>query len=443
MEPVVSKLENMTLYIWEKDDAQPIKFEPYKSANLDLTQRLFYSSIPDWKFISNWYKDLVYNKLKSDYVLKETIAELLKGKENLPPLEKARIFYEYILNNISYSNVSFLHSNFIPQKASRTITTKLGDCKDVSTLFVALCKESGINSNLVLISTRNYGSHTMPLPVIDFNHCIAQLNIDGKTWYLELTDNDLPFRAALINDLHSEILPIPLDEDSVLGRSLLVMDMAQYPINQEKKYLHVEMDGNNLNLSCKQIGYASQASSLRGAYKEIGTEKQSIKVTQLMASIYNAQVKIDNLSFENLDNLADSVVMKYQFTLNNSVQDVSGMKILKLPWGVSSESMELVSAEKREYPLELWAFMDNDVMETIIDFQLPAGLKFMEIPKDVAFNCASASFSMKYNLKSENQLIVTRRLSLESDRVTPEEYPEFRAFMTRINEYDNKQYGIH
>jgi len=441
IKPKISEIEDLKLYVWQKDSVTAMKDEPYSSSNNDLTERLYYSSIPDWNFISNWYKDITHNKLVSDYVLKETITDLLKGRENASNLEKARIFYEYILTNISYSNVSFLHGNFIPQKASRTITTRLGDCKDVSTLFVAMCKEVGINSNLVLISTRNYGNHTMPLPVVDFNHCIAQLNVDGKTYYLELTDKELPFASALSTDLHSEILPIPLDKEPI-GNQLLLLDMPQRMLNLNKEYIDLTMDGNNLKVNSKNVFFAACASETRHNLKGISAEEQVKTVTKAITSIYNSQVKVYDFSLENMDNLCDSVLMTFNFDLNNSVQDVAGMKILKLPWSISSKSMELVSAEKREYPLELWNFMDTDLAETILTFNLPKGKKFATLPANVELNCANAAYSLKYDLKSPDRLVVRRSMRRLTDQVSPDQYEAFRKFIISTNENDNKQYAI-
>jgi len=441
LKPEISEIEDLKLYVWGRDNVTYVKDEPYASSQNDFTERLYYSSIPDWKFISNWYKDITHNKLQSDYVLKETIGEILKGKEKTSDLEKAKLFYEYILTNISYSNVSFLHGNFIPQKASRTITTKLGDCKDVATLFVALCKEVGINSNLVLISTRNYGNHTMPLPVIDFNHCIAQLNVDGKTYYMELTDKELPFASALSDDLHSEILPIPLNGEPI-GDQLLMLDMPQRTLNTNTEYIQLSMDGNTLKVNSKSVFMAAKASEVRHSFKGISPEEQVKSITQAITGIYNAQVKLSDFTLENMDNLCDSVLLSFNFDLNNSVQDVAGMKILKLPWGISSKSMELVSAETRVHNLELWNFMDTDVAESILTFSLPKGMKFASIPANVTLECANATYSLNYELKKPGLLIAQRSMRRLTDDVTPDQYEAFRKFIIGTNENDNKQYAV-
>ena len=411
------------------------------SAASDISPVLYYSSIPNWKYISDWYKDLTYSKFNTDYVLKETVAKVLKGKENVSPLEKAKLFYNYILENITYSNVSFMHGNFIPQKASRTITTRLGDCKDVSTLFVALCQEVGINANLVLISTRNYGNSTMVPPANDFNHCIAQLNIDTKKYYLELTDNMLPFGAALLVDLNSEILPIPLANEP-FGDKLIRFEMPFRPKNQTKRTHIITLNNNDMQIVRQTIQYAAWASSVRNRCRYIGSEEQLKNMNQDVASEFSVPVKVTDLKYTNLDNLADSLIIDYKLDVKNAMQDVAGMKILTFPWTEKQIPLEAVTEETRKYPLELWSLLSDDTSSEEITINLPKGKQFVEIPQNIHFECANASYDLTYDTKVSGKLIARRRISRKAEQVTVEQYSAFREFLNHVGESDNKQYAI-
>jgi len=402
---------------------------------------LYYSSMPDWKYVSNWYHDLSYSKFNSDYVLKETVAALLKGKENIDPLEKVKIFYSYILENISYSSVSFLHSNYIPQKASRTITTRLGDCKDVSTLFVAMCHEAGISANLVLISTRNNGDKTMPLPSISFNHCIAQLNLNNKTYYLELTDNKLPFGAALAVDLKSDILPVPF-VDNTIGDNLITMDMPFRPKNRTKRIHNITLSNKDMLISRKSVYFESFASSLRDSYRNIGSEEQLKKISQVIASDFTVPTKVTDLKFTNLDNLEDSMSIEYKVEIRNILQDVAGMKIVNLPWTEKFASLDAVTEETRKYPLEFWSYLPDDLNSEVMNFTLPTGKSFVEIPQDIHFECANADYHLTFNTKTPGMVIIRRTFERKTEKVTTQEYSAFRNFINQVSESDNKQYAI-
>ncbi len=443
IKPIISDIEDMKLYQWVSNDQPAIKDEIYMSPMVDVAPSLVFSSVPDWKFIGEWYRDLSSNKIKaeSDYVLGETHAEILKGKENASPLEKAKLFYEYILNNITYSNVSFMQSNFIPQKASRTLTTRLGDCKDVSTLFVTLCRKSGIKANLVLINTRENGKNTQALPSISFNHCIAQLEVDGKTYFLELTDNKLPFGAALDYDLQSNILSIPYKDEPAVN-SLSAMDMPFRMKNSIKRQAKASIANNDMNVAYSSIRWGQLASFYRQLYTDMGTEERLKDLNQSIAGEWNTPVKASNLSYTNLENLADSVTSRYDLEMKNALQDVARMKIFRLPWSDAVKSLEITALETRKFPLEFWASLFSDSESEEIELQLPQGKKLVEVPKNIKLECSAAVYELTYNVTKSGVINVKRYFAKKKDVVPTEEYNEFRTFMNAVSENDNKQYAI-
>jgi len=441
IEPTISDVEDMKLYQWKSENLPAVKSEPYMSALTNIVPTLYFSSMPDWKYVSNWYHDLSYSKFNTDYVLRETFNKLLKGKANLSALEKVKIFYAYILENITYSNISFLHSNFIPQKASRTITTRLGDCKDVSTLFVALCHEAGINANLVLISTRNNGNNTMPLPSVNFNHCIAQLNLDNKTYYLELTDNKLPFGAALTLDLKADILPIPFVDNSA-GDKLLSMEMPFRPKNMVRRVHDITLINKDIQIARKSVYYESNASALRRSYRNVGSEEQQKKISQVVASDFTVPIKVTGLKFTNLDNLEDSMSIEYNLDIKNIIQEVAGMKILNLPWTGKFASLDIVTEETRKYPLELWSFMNDDFNAEVMNITLPKGKAFVEIPQNASYECANASYQLTFDIRTPGMVVIHRNFTRKTEQVSSEEYASFRDFIHQVSESDNKQYAI-
>ena len=149
--------------------------------------------------------------------------------------EKARIIYDYIESNIRYSSVSFRQSAYVPQRPSVTLTTRLGDCKDLSSLFVTLASLAGISSQMVLVDTRDNGQQNVILPSVEFNHCIVVAELHGKRHYIELTDNYLPF-ANLPNNLNgTTILQIPYKNIRVEKNELKTLKAGNRTRDIDKK----------------------------------------------------------------------------------------------------------------------------------------------------------------------------------------------------------------
>jgi len=438
----LSEIENMKLYQWTTSNKEAVKDEPRMSPIGDIAPCLVYSSIPDWNFVSDWYKDLTANRFgeNSDYILKATFTEILKGNENANDLKKAKLFYEYILKNITYSNVSFMQSNFIPQKASRTITTRLGDCKDMSTLFVALCREAGIKANLVLLNTRDNSKVSQLLPSVSFNHCIARLETGNKIYYLELTNNKLPFGAALNSDLQSFILPIPYKNEKQ-NSEILLMDMPFRPKNDIIRTAKITITGKDMQIEKKSERMGHLAAGPRRTYADLSNEDRLKKLNEIIADDWTNPVKASNLTFINLDNLADTVTTAYSMEAKNALQEVSGMKLLKLPWTDGITSLSLVAPETRKYPLEFWNYMNCDNEFEQITLSL-GGLQFIEMPKNIKLNCSVASYELIFERKGNDTMIAKRIFRVKKDIVSPAEYEQFKTFFNAVVENDTKQYAL-
>jgi tetratricopeptide (TPR) repeat protein len=148
-EPVKKKTEEGTLYQWSLQDEPAIVFEYGMPILDDIGKMLYISSFDDWQYLVDWYSELTKTKTRSSHEIKEQVAKLFEGKENLSEEEKIELIYFFITENIRYSNIAFRQSDFIPQKARDVLVTKIGDCKDLTTLGIAMLNEIGIKAYYV------------------------------------------------------------------------------------------------------------------------------------------------------------------------------------------------------------------------------------------------------------------------------------------------------
>ena len=151
--------------------------------------------------------------------------------------------------------------------------------------------------------------------------------------------------------------------------------------------------------------------------------------------------KVTNLSFSELNSLADSVVVKYNIEVKNAVQDVAGMKIFSLPW-TDVNSLNIVSAETRKYPFQYWSYQTEDHTTEIITIELPEGKKLAEVPKDIMYECANALYRLTFDTKTPGKVFVTHYFEKLKDELSIEEYAAFKKFINDVSEADNKQYAL-
>ncbi|MBL7778408.1 MAG: DUF3857 domain-containing protein [Chitinophagales bacterium] len=437
----IKDVDDMKLYVWEMNNQPAIEPEPYMSTLADVGAVLHITTLPDWKFVSNWYSDLSSSLAKTDFVIKEAVNELFKDKKNLSEIQKAKLIYEFIEQNVSYSSVPFMHGPIIPQKASRTLTTKLGDCKDVATLFVAMCKEVGLKANLILVDTRDNGDEHLTLPSIDFNHCIAQLTSGGKTYFIELTDQRLSFASLPFTDINSNALFIPRDGDAAAEKLMKLNNVNRVP-NHIIRETNIKFDNNDLSLSRKNTKTGALASQMRNDYADLGKDKQEKVITQAVAADFTNPTKLSTLVFNDLKSLSDSVNYIYAITVKNELTEVVGIKILRIPWSEGIRSLDFLSQEKRDHPFLIWYWRADEVNRETMNIEIPKGKTLAETPKNVSLSCSVADYSLTYSTATAGKLKAVRELKIKKDVLPAAEYEQFREFVNKVAEADSKQIGF-
>jgi hypothetical protein len=407
----------------------------------DVTERVVVTSIPDWSYVANWYSDLSNIKAKTDYEIKEKVKEILGNKTGLTDYQKAKLLYQYIEENLNYSDVPFLHSALTPQRASRTLRTRLGDCKDLSTLFVAMCKEAGLNANLVLVDTRDNGDTNLDLPTIGFNHCIAQLNNAGKNYLVELTNNYLPFGSMSYSLENANGLYIPAEGKSTTNAELVKLNTPSRTLNTIIRKTSITFKGENADIERRNVRYGAEASSLRYNYKNKSDADRKKDLLSSLSGEFNRKVNLRSLSLTSLDDLADSVVMQYNCGVDKFTSSLMGMQLFKLPWNDMYNSLDFVALDKRTQPFSLWQFSSTKKDYEVITVTLPAGKQLAEIPKDIILKHPGITYSLTYKIKP-GSIQAIREVNYLKDNIPLEEYESFKEIITQMNEADGKQYGF-
>jgi tetratricopeptide (TPR) repeat protein len=443
IQPTVVETEgNLKRYTWETFNEPAVKSESYMPSLTDIGKMLVVSSLPDWDYVGEWYSDLASTKSKGDYVVKEVVRELFDGYhlETMSDYEKARMIYAYIEDNITYSDVAFLHSALVPQKAARTLTTKRGDCKDLSTLFLAMCREVGVDVNLVLIDTRDNGQQNLTLPSIDFNHCIALLHADGNKYYVELTDQKLAMANVPNLILEANALVIPRPGEQLEG-DLQPLVTSNRPLNAIYRTTTLRFDNNDIAMQRHTKRTGAPSASARYYYADIGQEQQVKDMTESVAGDFTTPVKVTNLVFSDLKTLSDSISYSYDLHVKNQLTEVAGLKLFKLPWTDGVQSLDFISLEERTSPFELWQYERYEVLEETLTVTLPTGKVLAEVPKSVNISSSFATYSLKFSV-NKNVITATRKITYPKSRIPVSDYSEMKEFFHKVAEADSKQYGF-
>lgn len=433
--PIVKKINNKIVNIWKKDQVNALDvYEKYAPNYSDVSNVITITSISSWKEIANWYSDLVRKNVKADVVVDKTFAEIFpKGIQGLTESERAKKIYEYICQNVTYSFLDFRQSGHVPQKPSKTITSKLGDCKDLSTLFVTLGNKAGLNSNLVLVLTSDNGIKTLPLPSQEFNHCIVHTILDGKEYYLEMTDKYLPFKAMPNSLYQANALNVYLDKNLNENAKLTSIDFnnglicvrnlkSEVIINEDKKDFI-----NTYLISGENKSY----------YNELFSKATSEDVRKKeFEETYNGALNktISNLTSKILKNetMEPSIDFQTQFTITEKNQKLGSLQVLTIPFTERAYSKDIINFETRNYDINYSEYEFSNEYNTELILKLPTDKKFIEYPESKVLTFKKHTYSIEFKLVKPNELHVIRKVNTNFESISKADFPLFKKYVEDV-----------
>lgn len=435
IKPIFKKINNRTATIWRREKLESVPMQENYAPNFnDLTNTIRVGTIKSWKEISNWYADLVKITLKLDKITQNTFLEIFpNGTTGISENEIAKKIYMYIANNITYSSLDFRQSGYVPQKPSKTITSKLGDCKDVSTLFVALANLSGLKSNLVLVKTNDNGFLSMLLPSNEFNHCIVKVELDGKETFLELTDKYLPFKALPTSLFGANALVISFDKIENEKSKLIAIPFENAITNTNISKTVVNIDEKAKNFK--------QTQTIQGASKSYYNQLFSSSITpevrkKELEVDYNAKLKkvislqnekvIQNQEFEK------DITFETEFFVLEKPQSVGSLKITEIPFLDKVYTRDIIALENRKFEINYFNYETFTNYETTIIINLEADKKFTEIPENKVFTFKNHHYSIQFEMLKPNSIQVKRLVTLSRDNISVADYLEFKKYVENI-----------
>lgn len=432
LKPTITDVEDFKQYSWRTTDQPGYSDEPYMPAIVDIVPVLHLSTIQSWNEISTWYADLINKSSEETFELTTTFEKLFSAEDlkMLTQFEKARRIYNHIEDNIRYSSVSFRQGAYLPQPASKTIATRLGDCKDLSNLFVKLCEMAGIQARMVLTDTRDNGEKDMVLPSLEFNHAIAKAILDGKEFYIELTDNHLPFTSIPNSLIGALILEIPAKND-VNTATLQKLVTATKIQDVAKANIVIQPKGNDLNVSVSRSRHGHLTSSVRDDFKNLTYDKQLIKLQDYVSS-RSTNTTIDTLYFTNLESPTDSLTLTYRYQVKDQVAEIASLKTFKLIFPDVVATSNHFSSPTRVYPINYVAYEDTDYYETTIRVEIPRGLKIVDPPGNVSLSFGGMSYDLNYKLIEPEILLVSRKFTSKRSPVDVKDYTNLKTFLDNI-----------
>lgn len=420
-----------TIYSWKVENVERIVSEPAMPALPDIAPTVVFTTIKSWEDISRWWNAIAESKYAMSAAMKAEEDSLLAGKTTRE--ERVNTIFRYVAQKVRYMGLGTgRKKGFEPKPVTETYETKYGVCRDVAAMMVAMLREANIESEIVLTGVGYEMAKDMPN--IGFNHAIVAIkNADGSYEYADPTmDNSADLFSAVESE--QQVL-LCTKKGSTLA------DTPHSPAEKNMGTIKATSDLTESGLFTSDVTISTKGIydlALRGWAMAIPSAQMSMTWNYLLQEIYPG-TRLTGFSFSDATDLSTPFEIKLSYQIDNYPMEAGKFTLMKSP--VSLGAFEIISKfmfasaclPERKYPWNLGFTFGADEEEII---NLPPGLKLKSTPDPITKKLGSVEYKMTYTSTTPKELAsggtqVTyqKRLLVESKRMTPEQYAQFKQIL--------------
>ena len=159
--------------------------EPFLPSDVAAYPSITFSTGKSWRQIAEDYSNIVDRQI-ADADVKVLVEKLIAGQKTRD--EKAAAILDYLNHEVRYTGIEFGENSIVPHSPAETLKQKYGDCKDKSSLLVAMLRTAGIPAYVALLDA-GFGEDLSPsLPGMGiFEHAIVYVPGPPEVW-IDATD---------------------------------------------------------------------------------------------------------------------------------------------------------------------------------------------------------------------------------------------------------------
>lgn len=427
--PVTSTTAFGTLYRWSSTHEAAIEYEEAMPSFSEVGKYVQISSMPAWSDLVEWYYDVARTKTRTSYEIKEAVDKIVPPSMT-DETDIIKAVYTFITKDIRYSNVSFRQSGTIPQKARTTLVTRIGDCKDVATLCIAMLAERNITSYHVLVETNTSPLRRTPLPSIPFDHCIVAVETSRGRLFLDLTAANVPIGSVPFADIDAFCLLIKPGEKVPFR-----LDRSYFAPNNSRVNTTITMQADNSALIQRTFTHTGARTQMyRAAWIGKSRKDQEKQVNEMLSEDY-PDVELRDFTIKDLDTLSQSVTYSITFYVPQFATEAGDFLFCKIPWYDEFMPDAALSYPKRDYAIDMT--LSHDTVSEDVQVTLPSGYEISGGARTVSRSNPASDYSYVSTVQGNNATI-RRRSVFKRSFVEPAEYAAYKSFYNDVVKEDRR-----
>lgn len=423
------------LYEFGMSDIPAFKEEEYMTAasnyrsaiNFELEQIDHFSGRKD-KITKEW-KDVEIEirndesfglqlKRSQNFIGEKLGANILSEKDLLTRCKK---IHAVIRDTFTWNGNYGMHSESGIKKA---FDAKRGNIGDINLCLIVALQQAGLDTEPMILSTRDNGEVADLFPVIsDFNYVVAKVNINGKVYLVDATNDFLPFDLLPLRCLNGR--------GRVLGKDSSYWHEIQ-PIQKQKNIsnylLNLNEDGSITgSVQITHFGYNAAAQR-----KTIAKYASLTEYAESLEQKWKS-VRIKNLTVSSLD--AERNNFSETFDISIEQGELGTNNILFNPFFIDRWDHNPFKAHDRLYPVNFAVPQEQTI---IVSISFPETYELAETIPKIGLSLPADGGRLLFGSDvTERMVTASFKLVLNKSIYTANEYSYLRELFSSVVQIQN------
>ncbi len=386
--------------------------------------------------MARWYADLARDRYELTPEIEAQLSTLVAGARTLD--DSLRAVHRWIARDIRYVSLSLGLGGYQPRTPAEVFNTKSGDCKDKTTMFIAMARRLGVEAYPVLVDQGGLADSVLP-SIDQFDHLIAAIPRPDGYRYTDLTAEFVPFGSVPLGLQGGFALAVHPD-----GRAQAVTIPADPPEANRSQFI---ITGELLETGefvgrYEQVADGAFGHALRAALRDVSRLKDRDREQMIrnMANYVYAGARGDSLDIFDVTDPDAQPRVTFSVRAPEAATAAGRSYVLKLPIAnfASPGIVAALEAElPRKYSIDVEQVVGPERREWTFKVSLPNGWR-AERPRGIEAASSFGSYSAEY-IQSDGVLEVRRRLEGRRGVKPPEAADELIEWLRAISQ-DNVPY---
>ncbi|GEM_PF-3592420 len=409
--------QGMETTIWTIKDRPPLRAERQTPPKADYLPRFIIAAKQDWhKIASIMRNSLPENTSKLLTTTVDSLVSNLKSNQ-----EKAKALYNFVATTIRAAGPVYPKFSYIPTPANIVLKRKFANNLDRAWLLYSMMQQAGLESDLILIRTRNTGKLIPTFP------CLEQLN-----HALVL------FQDNIYLDPRPNVTFATLLEQDAMGLSITTGKLKKTPLNPASKEATITkmnaklLNNGSLKLTVTVKFNGKNSVEWKSYLKTLSPPELKQEAEDLATTIHpNAILK--SFKFKGIEPLNSNISYALTLVIPNYAIKAGKYLIFNLP-GVKHSAF-LAGATERIYPIDR-EIRRSKILSLTIKF--PPASRLIYYPKDISVKNKYDSYTASFQHPTQTTLQFNESFKTETPLIPSQDYSQYQKIVTSMARLSQK-----